>query len=471
VSEPFPTDDPYLCNGFEPIRFECDYADLAIDGRVPMELSGSLYRIGPNPQFKPRGGYNPLLGDGMIHAFHFRNGRVSYRNRWVRTEQWSLERAAGRSLFATSGNPREHDPEVAALRTNGVANTNVVWHAGKLLALEEGHAPIRLDPLSLDTLGVWTFEGRLPANMTAHPKVDPETGEMLFFANFPNRDFSGKIAYYVASAGGELIKAELFSAPFPALVHDFVATKDFVLFFVCPIVLSIARARAGGIPFAWEPDRGTHVGVFPRGGGTDDIRWFSGDACMVWHAVNAFNDGETICIDVCQQQAAAFPTAAGTMPEPSSLRQFLTRWTVDWSGAKRFTVARLSDVVCEYPRLDERRAGVAYRHAFFACGGGPGTGDLFHRGIGHFDHRREAMRVYHPGEHCALGEPVFVPRATHSAEGEGYVLTTIYDERRNASHLAILDAQHVEDGPIACAHLDHRVPLGFHGTWRPSSNP
>src|SRR5262245_65984305 len=115
MAQPFPTDDPLLKLGFEPIRMECDYADLAIAGEVPASLNGSLYRIGPNPQFAPRHPYNPLMGDGMIHAFHIRNRTVSYRNRWVRTQHWTTEHAAGRALFATSGNPRDADPSVVGL--------------------------------------------------------------------------------------------------------------------------------------------------------------------------------------------------------------------------------------------------------------------------------------------------------------------------------------------------------------------
>ena len=150
--------NPYLSHGFEPIRMECDYARLTIEGEVPPDLEGTFYRIGPNPQFAPRGIYNPLNGDGMVHAFYLRAGNVSYRNRWVRTQQWNLERAAGRALFGTSGLPSDTDPSVAAMRTDGVANTNLMWHANRLLALEEGHAPIEIDPETLETIGAWSFD-------------------------------------------------------------------------------------------------------------------------------------------------------------------------------------------------------------------------------------------------------------------------------------------------------------------------
>ena len=469
MARPFPTDNPLLQGGFEPIRMECDNADLFVHGEIPGGLNGTLYRIGPNPQFAPRGRYNPLQADGMIHAFHIADGRVAYRNRWVRTRQWTLERSAGRALFGTSGDPRDVDPEVAGVRSDGVANTHIVWHAGKLLALEEGHGPIEIDPVSLDTIGPWNFDHQLPGNMTAHPKIDPLTGEMLFFANFPSRAFTGEISFYIADAHGRIVRHQSVQGPFPALVHDFAITRDYVIFAVCPVTLSIERARAGGPPIAWEPYLGTHVGVLARDGRAEDTRWYTGEACMAWHSMNAFDKGERIIIDVCQQAAPAFPPAHGAMPDEAQLRQYLTRWTIDRSESEEFAVQRLSEVVCEYPRIDERRTGLPYRYGYVAGVGGPGTGDMFQRAIGRFDHDTQEMRTFHVGDHSAVSEPVFVAKDAAAAEGEGYLLATVFDSARNASHLAIFDAQHVEDGPIARADLDHRVPMGFHGTFRPQN--
>ncbi len=458
--------NPYLSLGFEPIRLESDHANLTVEGEVPLDLDGSFYRIGPSPQFPPRGTYNPLNGDGMVHAFHLRNGRISYRNRWVRTRQWAAERAAGRALFGTSGNPADSDPSVAGMPTDGVANTNILWHANKLLALEEGHGPIEIDPLSLETIGPWSFDGKLPRNMTAHPKIDPASGEMLFFANFPTGRITNDIGFYVANAAGDLFRSQLIQAPFPALIHDFAITTDFVIFVVCPVTVSIKRARAGGPPIAWEPALGTHVGIMPRNGGAEDLRWFDAEARMVWHLMNAFSDGDRVVVDVCEQEVAMFPLADGSPPDNRRATQLLARWELDWAKPGSFKIERLCDERCEYPRIDERRTGLSYRHGYVACIGGPGSDDIFHRGIGHFDHATGSLRIYHAGPRCAVAEPVFVPRNSGAREGEGYLLTNIFDETRNASHLAIFDAEEIERGPIARAHLDHRVPVGFHANWK-----
>ena len=463
MASPYP-DDPLVRGPFEPIRFEADCADLVVAGQLPADLAGTLYRIGPNPQYAPRGRYNPLQGDGMVHAFSMGGGRVAYRNRWVRTRRWTLERAAGRALFATSGDPRDADPSVVGVPTDGVANTHVVSHAGRLFALEEGHGPIAIDPTTLDTLGPYTFDAALPRNMTAHPKIDPATGEMLFFANFPTRAFDGALAFYVADAGGAIVRSASIAGPFPALVHDFAITRTRVVFVVCPVTLSIERLRRGMPPIAWEPDLGTRVGVFPRDA-PEQIRWYRGDACMAWHTLNAFDDGGRVVVDLCRQDAPAFPTADGrAAPEPA-LRQYLERWTVD-PATDAIATARLSDVVCEYPRIDERRTGLAYRYGYFAAIGGPGTGDPCQRAIARFDHATGALQTYHFGPRCAVSEPVFVARRSAISEGDGYLLATVYDEDRNAGHLAVLDAMNVAAGPVARAYLDHRVPMGFHGSWR-----
>jgi carotenoid cleavage dioxygenase len=403
----------------------------------------------------------------MVHAFRVRKGKVSYRNRCVRTQQWTLEHTAGRALFGTSGIPSDSDSSVAGMRTDGVANTNLIWHANKLLALEEGHAPIELDPVSLETIGRWSFNNKLPRNMTAHPKIVPASREMIFFANFPTGRVTADIEFYFANASGGLIRSQVIHGPFPALVHDFAVSKDFVILAMCPVTVSIKRAMAGAPLIAWEPEHGTHVGIMPRNDDVEDIRWFEGDACMVWHLMNAFNDGDRIVADVCRQEVPVFPLADGSLTDPRRATQYLTRWEFDWAKPGRFSVERLSVERCEYPRIDERRTGLRYRHGYVACIGGPGIDDIFHRGIGHFDHLTRQMLVYSAGPRFAMAEPVFVPRHGGAGEAEGYLLTNIFDEDRNASHLAIFDADQIESGPIARAHLDHRVPVGFHGYWLP----
>src|SRR5678816_882384 len=169
--------NPYLAGNFAPVRSEDDY-DLEVSGEIPAGMRGALFRIGPNPQFAPKEPHHWFGGDGMVHGFYVEGGKVSYRNRYVRTPKWELEHEHGRALFGGMGNPMTSEP-VTHGNEGGVAHPNIVWRAGKLLALDEAHPPFAMDPRSLDSLG---YDREFQGKVTAHPKIDPKTGEMVWFA-------------------------------------------------------------------------------------------------------------------------------------------------------------------------------------------------------------------------------------------------------------------------------------------------
>lgn len=469
MAEPFPS-HPNLEGGFAPLQMECDAPDLVVEGEVPKELSGAFFRNGPNPQYAPRGDYHWFGGDGMIHGFYIRDGRVSYKNRWVRTVKWNTEHEAGRSLFGAF-NPMDNDPSVAGLETDGLANTNIVWHGGKLLALEEAHAPFELDPHTLESKGPNTFGGKLKGPMTAHPKIDPENGEMLFFGYNADGMISEHMAFHVADKDGNLIRSETFTAPYASMVHDFMVTRDHVIFPIMPLTGSLQRAMTGGPVYAWEPEKGVHIGIMPRNGTVDDLRWFQGDPSFVFHPMNAHTDGDVVTCDVCEfEEAPLFPLVDGTPGDPAKAVPRLTRWTFDLGrNSDDYQWERLDDIACEFPRLDERRTGLSYRYGYFACDTNPEFKVGGFNGIGCRDHETGKLDLYDVGEGCATNEPIFVPRSDDAPEGDGFLLANVYSDARKASHLVILDAQNVADGPLATAYLDHRVPFGFHGNWAPIS--
>ncbi|TDJ24915.1 MAG: carotenoid oxygenase family protein [Gammaproteobacteria bacterium] len=448
---------------------ECEAPDLVIEGEVPKDLFGTFYRNGPNPQFAPRGDYHWFGGDGMIHGFYIENGRVGYRNRWARTIKWNTEHEAGESLFAAF-NPMDSDESVQGLETDGLANTNVIWHGGKLFALEEAHAPFELDPQTLESKGTWDFGGKLVGPMTAHPKIDPETGEMLLFGYNANGMISEHMSFHVVDKDGNLTRSETFKAPYAAMVHDFMVTREHVIFPIMPLTGSMERAMTGAPVYAWEPEKGVHIGIMPRNGTVEDMRWFRGDPSFVFHPMNAHTNGDVITCDVCEfEEAPLFPKPDGTPGDPDKAVPRLTRWTFDLAqNSDEYRCERLDDLPCEFPRLDERYAGLDYRHGYLACGElGGGVGGF--SSIGHRDHKTGKFDIYDAGPQCATSEPIFVPKSTSAEEGEGYLLSSVYDAERKASHLQILDAQNVSAGPIAKAYLDHRLPLGFHGNWRPGA--
>jgi carotenoid cleavage dioxygenase-like enzyme len=287
---------PYLAGNFAPQRSEDDF-ELEVTGQIPAGLAGTFYRNGPNPQFEPRDAYHWFSGDGMIHGFFVEDGKVRYRNRYIRTPKWELEHSAGKSLFGTFGNPMTTDP-AAMGKDSGTANTNIVWHAGRLLALEEGHKPFELDPV---TLGAKGYADEYRGKVTAHPKLDPETGEMVWFAySAGEAPLNGTCAYGVTDKTGAVVRRDNFEAPFAAMVHDFLVTRRHALFPILPLTMSLERAMRGAPPIAWEPAKGSHVGVMRRDAGVETLRWFTTDACYVFHPMNAWEEGETIYADVME---------------------------------------------------------------------------------------------------------------------------------------------------------------------------
>jgi carotenoid cleavage dioxygenase len=469
MTQPFP-DMPWLQGNYAPILFEADAPDLVVRGELPKDLAGTLYRNGPNPQFPPRDrNYHWFIGDGMIHAFHIEDGRVSYRNRWVRTPKWQLEHDAHKALFGSWGNPATTDRSVAG-NVGGVANTNIVWHAGKLLALEEAHQPFALDPETLAPKGYDDFAGAFKgARFTAHPKLDPETGEMVFFAYSAGGFFTKTLLYGVVDKTGKLTRLQKFDAPYSSMVHDFLVTRNHVLFPILPLTGSIERAMAGKPAYAWEPAKGAFVGVMKRDADVSTIRWFQCEPCYVFHPMNAHEDGDKIVADVMQYEAAPlFPDTDGKPGDPDKSVARLTRWTFDLAAnTDNFKREPIDDLAGEFPRLDERFAGLAYRHGYYAAQSDGAIIDNFDI-LAHLDLATGKRVAYRLPKGDIVSEPVFVPRAAGAPEGDGYLLATIYRGASMRSDLAVFEAASLDKGPIAVAELGHRVPYGFHGNWRPA---
>lgn len=468
MSQPYP-DTPFFRGNFAPITFEAEADNLPVRGELPMGLHGTLYRNGPNPQFAPRDfNHHWFIGDGMVHAFHIADGRVAYHNRWVRTPKWQLEHDAHRALFGSWSNPLTSDPSVSGKDGGGSANTNIIWHGNKLLALEEAHLPVALDPETLETAGAWDFAGALKGGkFTAHPKRDPETGEMVFFAYSVGGFFTKTMLYGVTDKTGRLTRLDRFEAPYTSMVHDFLVTRNYVLFPILPLTGSLDRAKAGKPAFAWEPAVGAYVGVMKRAAAASTIRWFQCEPCYVFHPMNAYEHDGKIVADVMQYETAPlFPAPDGTPVEARTAGARLTRWTFDLaSNSDTFDRAQIDDLSGEFPRLDERFAGLPYRHGYYAAAVGSDLKSEFNI-LAHLDYASGTRRIYRLPEGDSTSEPVFVPVKEDASEGEGYLLATIYRGADKRSDLAVFDAASVDKGPIALAELSHRVPHGFHGNWR-----
>ncbi len=452
---------PHLSGVLAPVRSEDDF-EMKVVGRIPDALAGAYYRNGPNPQFDPRGNYLNIFGDGMIHAFFLEpnkeGGRARYRNRWVRTPRWQAENKAGRPLFGYLGDPS--DPSVANV-DRGTANIHIVRHAGKLMALHEHGEPFELDPKGLEC-GAYLNTG---GKRTAHPKMDPETGEMVWFAYFAgSQPFSNLIDYGVTDKTGQVTRRDRFAAPYASVIHDFMVTRNYVMFPVLPLTGDLQRAMKGLPPMAWEPTKGGFIGVMKRNAKVDSIRWFEIEPKFFLHSMNAWEDGEKIHCELTEfPHPPVFPNADGSAGRPAEAR--LTRWTIDLAGkTNRAKREQLDDLNSEMPRFDERLAGLPYRHGWYVANIGSKQ-PLMHDAIAHIDLKtgKRAVRMLDPAD--VAGEPIFVPRSASAPEGDGYVIALVYRAATDASELLILNAQDVAGEPAAVLKLPRRVPAGFHGNF------
>nr|WP_295110973.1 carotenoid oxygenase family protein [uncultured Caulobacter sp.] len=451
--------NPFLSGNFAPVRSEDDFV-LEIWGQLPPGLRGTLYRNGPNPQFDPRdANYHWFVGDGMLHAFTVADGQVRYRNRWVRTNKWSLEHEAGQALFGSWGNPMTTDPSVLGVVSEGAANTNIIQHGGHLLALEEAHAPFEMSGPDLETLGTYDLGGKV----TAHPKTCAFTGQLVFFAYADDpMPLSNKISWGLADKDGRLLKRETFEAPYCSMIHDAIVTERHIVIPVLPLTGSLPRAMGGKPAFAWEPEVGGHLAVIRRDQGVASLRWIEIPACYVFHVMNAFEEGETIVADVMRYDTAPlFPNPDGTKGENAAA--YLTRWTIDLE-AGTVAEAALDDTAGEFPRFDERFAGMPYRHGWFV-GQSLKPGDFRSNIVVHLDLATGAKKTWTAPQGDAISEVVFTHAGPDAAEGEGWLTAVIYRQADDVSEFVVFDAQKVEQGPIAGARLPRRVPFGFHGQW------
>jgi carotenoid cleavage dioxygenase len=480
------TENPYLNGNYAPVREEITAIDLNVTGTIPDYLDGRYLRIGPNPIGDPDPArYHWFLGDGMAHGLRVRDGKAHwYRNRWVRSaavaralgETWSRGTHTGGFDFA--------------------ANTNIIGHAGKTLAIvESGARPYELTD-ELDTVGPSDFCGTLFAGYTAHPKRDPVTGELHAVSYNPMR--GNIVQYTVTGIDGKVRRTVDIRLRAHTMMHDFSLTEKYVVLYDLPVALDLgatlssAPAKAvagmltrlaerhaapdfvvrammrgsehsgppsGGMPYRWAPERQARIGVLPREGSAADIRWFEVKPCYVFHPLNAYDSADHIVLDVVRH-ASVFNSGLRIVPEAPSL----DRWTVDL-GTGKVAEERLDDTEQEFPRVDERLVGRHHRYGY-AVGysdGATGTPDAI---LKHdLTTRRTAKASFGPGREP--GEFVFVPSAADAAEDEGVAMGFVYDRSTDRSDLVLLDGQTLET--VATVHIPARVPHGFHGNWVPSA--
>jgi carotenoid cleavage dioxygenase len=475
-------DTPSFTGFNTPSRIEADIADLDVVGAIPAELNGAFYRVQPDPQFPPRLGDDIAFnGDGMVTMFRFEGGRCHFKQRWAQTDKWKLEKDAGKGLFGAYRNPLTDDPAVAG-KIRGTANTNAFVYGGKLYALKEDSPALAMNLVTMETDGYTDFAGITGQTFTAHPKVDPDTGNMIAFGYAAKGICTDDVTYYEISPEGTLIRELWFKAPYYCMMHDFAITPDYALFHIVPSIGSIERLEKGMPHFGFDTNMPVYLGVLPRRAGStaEDIRWFKRDNCFASHVMNAFQEGSKIHFDTPEAKNNMFPFFPDVHGEPFNgmeAMSYLTRWTVDMAsnGDEFDSVTRLTETAAEFPRIDDRRAGLPYRYGWMLemdmrrpveLKGGS-AGGLLMNCLFLKDHQTGAEQHYWCGPVSSLQEPCFIPRG--ESEGDGWIVMVCNRLEEQRSDLLLFDALEVDKGPIATIRIPIRLRFGLHGNWADAS--
>ena len=443
ATEPAPW---HLRGNWAPVHDELTDTGLRVDGTIPTELEGVYIRTGPNPAT----GSSPhwFFGDGMVHGVRLSGGRAEwYRNRFVQTP----------NITDPVQDPMSSVGDLA----RGTANTHVVVHNGEILCLEEGHWPWRIDG-ELNTVGYQNYGGALTCSMTAHPKVCPETGELIAFSYF---GFEPPYLTYIrVSPDGEITQLEGIDIPNMVMMHDFNVTRNHTVFMDLPLCFDL-EALDSGVPFRFNRDAGARLGVMPRTGTNADVRWFEIDPCYVFHPVNAHEDGNKVVLHVSRQ-----PEAFGTSNDDYAEVGRLWRWTIDLD-TESVTEELIDDRPGDFGRVDDRKVGLDAQYGYLMAMAGEGNVEepVYGSALWKYDLRSGQCWEHQLGDGVRGAEPVFAPSSDDAGEDEGWVISLTHDEGSGESRLIIVDAQRFDTPPVAVVHLPQRVPYGAHGSWVPDT--
>jgi carotenoid cleavage dioxygenase-like enzyme len=457
-------------------RLEADVHDCEVTGKVPSDLNGAFYRVGPDAQYPLHPRDIPFDGEGHVSMFRIRNGRVDYKSRMVRNERYLANDKAGRQLFPMYRNPAMDDPSVKGL-SRSTANTHIINHRNYLLSLKEDSPPSALDLLTLETkVPNFTFDGTLPSKtFTAHPKVDSMTGNIVAFGYEADGFGSKTVSVFEYTPQGKLVWNTKVQVPYVGMLHDFAVTEKHIVLYVIPMAMDQKQMDGGGPHWSWDGTLPTYFGFLRRGGDGKDVQFIKGPTRSATHVMGVFDDGNKLFVDVEMSMSNPFPFMPmhdGARWDPVAGSSHITRLTVDLSKKRpqAYDIAQLYPHVGALPRQDDRYNTVAYRYGFLPCPdpeARPGTGGACYA---RFDHQTRKATLFNAGTESSLAECCFAPRSANAPEGSGYLMgVATRNTEGGRADLVILDAEHLSDGPVATVHLPMRAVGQIHGWWVPEA--
>jgi len=447
----------YLDGNFAPVQTEITADSLQVIGQLPPDLSGMFVRNGPNPQWSPIGQYHWFDGDGMLHGVRIDNGKATYRNRYVQTKGYQIEKQVGKAVWSGLLEPPQMDNPYGPGKNT--ANTALVCHAGQLLATWEGGAPHAIKVPELETIGEYTYGGKLNSAFTAHPKVDPVTLEMMFFSY--SVFTPPYLQYSVVSPTGELLQTVPIDLPIGVMMHDFAITEDYTIFMDLPLTFSQERMQRGEPVMMFERDRSSRFGIMKRHGDNQTIRWFETPACYIFHTFNAYQEGMEVILIACRMSSTNV-LAQDSLGEEEGNIPRLHRWRFNLSTGN-VSEEMLDDVPVEFPRVNEHLLGRKTRYGYAAKMAKSSVPLI--DGLIKYDFISGKSQTHEFGVGRYGGEAVFAPRPGATDEDDGWLMTFVYDAEEETSELVIVNAQDLSNTPVARVLIPQRVPYGFHGTW------
>lgn len=475
-----PADDthPYRSGAWRPNHREWDAFDLEVEGEIPADLEGVYLRNTENPVHPSIGTYHPFDGDGMLHSISFAGGAATYRNRFVRTDGLAMEQDASESLWTgfydLASNSKREDGWGARGRMKDSSSTDVIVHNGvALTSFWQCGDVYQMDPITLDDKGKapWVNPFPSPTGVSAHTKLDENTGELLIFGYSADAPY---MHYGVVDPDGNLVHAIDVPLPGARLPHDMAFSENYAILNDLPLFWDPEILAMGAHVPRYYPDIPTRFAVVPRRGSTEDIRWFEADPTYVLHWMNAYEEGDWLVLDGFFQHDP-MPAKDPSTPKHLSLYRSIDlnrlqarphRWRFNLVTGETKEES-LSDRVQEFGMINPAVAGKDYRYSYNMTAT---PGWFLFDGLVKQDVRTGTEERYAFGDGVFASETPFAPRPNATAEDDGYLVTFTTDVNDDRSECLIFDATRITDGPVARVRLPERISSGTHSCWTPASH-